>query len=396
MESQTSATGIFSARKVFSMWKVLLPVIIGLGAVVFMFCHDARQENLGDVWQSIRFTSRTWLCLGLAFLFMLGRDSGLSWRFRALTDKELKWREAYKVDFLCEFTSCVTPSAVGGSSFGMVFLNSCGIELGRATTLMMTTLFLDELFFVLICPVMVLTSSDEIFASGGASFSNSIKLTFWLVYACLFIWTFILFAGIIWKPQWIRRVIVRIFKWKILRKWQTAASGLGDNMVETSRVLRTKPLRFWLEVSGGTFLSWISRYLVVNALFSGFLPQSDPWQWLILARQFVIWVVLMVSPTPGGSGLSEWLFSEYYGDLVPTAGIALILAIFWRIISYYVYLFIGVLIVPGWLKSTVSRFHGRWGRNTCDIRDSGSCGGDRGPYKAGVKIRNTNTDDKYE
>lgn len=344
-------------KKMFSAWKVLLPVVIGLGVVAWLFYTDAKKENLSQVWDHIHFTWRTWLCIGLAFLFMFGRDFGLSWRFRTLTDRELKWSKAYKVDFLCEFTSCVTPSAVGGSSLGMVFLNSQGIEFGRATTLMMTTLFLDELFFVIGCPLIVLLTPDnEIFSSGGATFSHGIKLTFWAVYAVLFIWTLILFSGIIWKPEWVRKVIAKLFTWKILRKWQTSAMSLGDNMVATSKELRTKPFRFWLEVFGGTALSWISRYLVVNALFFGFLPQDDPWQWVILARQFVLWVVLMVSPTPGGSGLSEWLFSEYYGDLVPTAGLALILAIFWRIVSYYLYLLIGALIVPGWLKSTITRF----------------------------------------
>lgn len=99
------------------------------------------------------------------------------------------------MDFLCEFTSCVTPSAVGGSSLGMVFLNTQGIEFGRATTLMMTTLFLDELFFVVSCPLVVmLTPAHEIFASDGTTFSHGIQLTFWLVYAVLFVWTLILFS----------------------------------------------------------------------------------------------------------------------------------------------------------------------------------------------------------
>lgn len=342
----------------FSIWKVLIPVVIGLGVVGYLFWHDAKSENLGEVWKSITFSWRTWICIAFAFLFMFGRDFGLSWRFRALTDRQLPWKSAYEVDLLCEFTSCVTPSAVGGSSLGMVFLNSKGIEFGRATTLMITTLFLDELFFVVFCPLVVLlTPAHEIFAAAGDTFSRGIKVTFWLVYSGIFVWTCILFMGIIWRPQWIRSVISRIFKWRILRRWASQANTLGDNMVATSKELRRKPFRFWLEVFGGTAVSWCSRYLVVNALFWGFLPQDDPWQWVILARQFVIWVVLMISPTPGGSGLSEWLFSEYYGDLVPTAGMALILAILWRIVSYYLYLMIGAVLVPVWLKSTISRFH---------------------------------------
>lgn len=346
-------------KKTFSLWKVLLPVVIGLGVVVYMFLSDAKKENLVQVLSDIDFTPRTWFCIALAFLFMFGRDFGLSWRFRALTDKDLSWGRTFKVDFLCEFTSCVTPSAVGGSSLGMVFLNTQGIEFGRATTLMMTTLFLDELFFVVSCPLVVmLTPAHEIFASDGTTFSHGIQLTFWLVYAVLFVWTLILFTGIIWRPQWVVNVIGRLFRLRWLRKWQSSAMSLGNNMLATSKELRKKRFGFWLEVFGGTALSWISRYLVVNALFLGFLPQADHWQWVILARQFVIWVVLMVSPTPGGSGLSEWLFSEYYGDLVPTMGLALVLAVFWRVISYYVYLIIGAIIVPGWLKSTMAKISG--------------------------------------
>lgn len=343
-------------KNTFATWKVFVPVVIGLCVVCWMLYDDAKEGNLESVWHDLHFSLRTWICLALAFLFLFGRIFGLSWRFRALTDRQLTWRQAFKVDLLCEFTSCITPSAVGGSSLGMIFLNSQGIEFGRATTLMMTTLFLDELFFVVFCPIIVwLTPAHEIFASGGASFSLGIRLTFWIIYAVIAGWTLLLFMGIIVKPNWVRHLLNKIFRWGILKKWQHSAEELGENMVATSRDLRNKPLRFWLVTFGATVVSWMSRFLVVNALFLGFLPQDDSFQAAIFARQFVIWVILMVSPTPGGSGLSEWLFSGYYGDLVPVAGIALILAIFWRIISYYVFLVIGALIVPGWLKSTYSR-----------------------------------------
>lgn len=356
-DNQSTIEQTVPTKNIFSYWKIVVPVLIGLGAVVLLFIHEAKGEDLKEVWDKIHFTWRTWLCVFLGFLFMWGRDFGLTWRFRALTNRELSWGQAYKVDFLCEFTSCVTPSAVGGSSLGMVFLNSQGIEIGRATTLMITTLFLDELFFVLSCPLIVLlTPSNYIFASAGDAFSHGIKFTFWIVYGILFIWTFILFAGIIWKPEWIKTLLTKISGWRIIRKWSSSLVDLGNNMVATSHELRKKPFRFWLEVFGGTAVSWTSRYLVVNALFLGFLPGDDKWQWVILARQFVIWVVLMVSPTPGGSGISEWIFSEYYGDLISTAGMALIMAVFWRIISYYVYLGIGAAIVPSWLKQTVGKF----------------------------------------
>ncbi|MDE6718159.1 MAG: flippase-like domain-containing protein, partial [Muribaculaceae bacterium] len=165
-------------KSAFSFWKVLIPVAIGLGVIGLMFWHDAREEDFSQVWKAMHFDARGILCIILGFICMFGRDFGLTWRFRALTDRKLTWKQAWKVDMLCEFTNCITPSAVGGSSLGMVFLNSQGIEIGRATTLMLTTLFMDELFFVVACPIIVLfTSSSDIFASGGTDFSHGIKFT---------------------------------------------------------------------------------------------------------------------------------------------------------------------------------------------------------------------------
>lgn len=342
----------------FSMWKVLLPVVIGLGVVAFMLWHDAKEENLDKIWDQIRFTPTAIICIILAFVCMGFRDVGLTWRFRALTDRKLTWGQAWKVDMMCEFTNCITPSAVGGSSLGPVYLNSEGIGFGKATTLMLTTLFMDELFFVISCPIIILFSNQaDVFSSSGTNFTYGIKYTFWTVYAFITLWTFILFLGIIWKPNWIQKTLNKIATWKILRKWNGPIAGLGANMIATSAELRSKPFRFWLEVFCGTALSWTARYFVVNALFIGFLPDTDRYQWIILARQFVIWVVLMVSPSPGGAGLSEWLFSNYYGDLVGTAAMALIMAIFWRVITYYLYLFIGVIITPGWLKDYYDKLH---------------------------------------
>ena len=58
----------------------------------------------------------------------------------------------------------------------------------------------------------------------------------------------------------------------------------------------------------------------------------------------------MVSPTPGGSGISEWLFTNYYGDLINSMSMALILALTWRIVSYYVYLAIGICLIPSYFS----------------------------------------------
>ena len=68
----------------------------------------------------------------------------------ALQDIDL-WRPdmetGLKVDMMCEFTSlAVTPTPVGGSAMGMVYLAHEGIDFGRAATLTLTTFFLTNCF----------------------------------------------------------------------------------------------------------------------------------------------------------------------------------------------------------------------------------------------------------
>ena len=329
-----------------TLWKMLLPIAIGIAVVVWMF-HD---EFNPAVFAGFEFTWRTAAALTAALVFVAGRDFGLSWRFHTIAEGDLSWDRAVKVDLMCAFTSAITPSVVGGSALAVFYLNREGINVGRATTLALTTLFLDELFFVIFCPILVLIlPAEDLFAAcESQSFVDGIQIVFWLVYAGIVIWTAILFAGIIARPQAVASVLHTIFRWKPLRRWQSNIDRTTDNMLETSAFVKQASRRWWLNVFAATVVSWFSRYLVVNALFWGFVPSASGL--LVFGRQFVVWVVLMVSPTPGGSGISEWLFTNYYGDLIGNVSIALILALIWRVLSYYIYLIAGCCLLPSYFS----------------------------------------------
>ena len=327
--------------------RTLLPLLIG-GVVTFLLFRD---EFSAATFTSIEWTTRTIIGFAMAWVFLVGRDFGLAWRFHTIASPTLSWPRAIRVDLMCAFTSAVTPSAMGGSAFAIFYLNREGVSLGKATTMTLTTLFLDELFFVIFCPLILLIMPlSELFgdASGRNAFLDGIEVVFWLVYAGIVIWTTILFFGILVKPHYVAKLINRLFTLRWLRRWQKGARQMGQNMIEASSQVRKASLTWWLNVFGATVLSWFSRYLVVNALFWGFVPDASGL--LVFGRQFVVWVVLMVSPTPGGSGISEWLFTEYYGDLIHSGSIALILALSWRLISYYSYLIVGSILVPSCFK----------------------------------------------
>lgn len=333
-----------------TLLKAVVPAVIGLGVVAWLFIDDF---DLSD-WRAIPVNSRTLTALCLAVLFVIGRDLGLTWRFHTITDGGLSWARSLRVDVMCAFTSAITPSVVGGSALAVFYLNREGLSVGRATTLTLTTLLLDELFFVVFCPIVFLIiPRSELFGSPDIPLLHGVEWVFWLVYAGIVIWTAILFTGIIAKPEWLERAVNRLFAMRFLRRWQDSASKTMENMRLTSAWVKTRDAGWWCKVFGATTLSWFSRYFVVNALFWGFVPAASGL--VVFGRQFVVWVVLMISPTPGGSGVSEWLFTNYYGDLVGSVALALVIAMLWRILSYYIYLFAGVCLTPAYFRSKTSK-----------------------------------------
>lgn len=338
-----------------TLWRTLLPIALSAGVAAWLIHSDIDMATV----KSIRFDLRTVVGLLLALFFAFGRDFGLAWRFHTIADGALTWKRAFRTDLMCAFTSAITPSVVGGSALAIFYLNREGIKLGRATTLTLTTLFLDELFFVVFCPVVVLLMPwDALFGGAPADEGHEmllggVKWVFWLVYTGIVIWTAILYLAIIGKPEMIQRMLKRLAANRLLRRWRNKIYNMADNMAATSVWVKERDRRWWLRVLSGTVVSWFSRYFVVNALFWAFVPGAS--QLLVMSRQFVVWVVLMVSPTPGGSGISEWLFANYYGDLIGNIGIAAVLALVWRFFSYYIYLIIGMALLPAYFGEAARR-----------------------------------------
>lgn len=334
----------------------MLPVLLSIGASAWLIWSDIDIDTL----RSINLDSRAISGIVLALMFVVGRDFGLAWRFHTIAAGDLTWRRAVRTDIMCAFTSAITPSVVGGSALAIFYLNREGISLGRATTLTLTTLFFDELFFVLFCPLIVLlVPMSDLFAAGvgegvdTALFFGGIEVVFWLVYAGIVVWTSILFFAIIARPQAAQKFINYWAGKKWLKRFRVKLETIGANMVSTSEWIKGRSYKWWLRVFCSTIVSWFSRYFVVCALFFAFVPGVS--QLLVFARQFVVWVVLMVSPTPGGSGISEWLFANYYGDIIGNVGVAAVLAIVWRLMSYYIYLVAGCALLPGYFNKKSNR-----------------------------------------
>ncbi len=316
------------------------------------------KDTLGDIEWS--YYSSLWIFLALCAMAM--RDIAYMYRIRVLTDYELSWRKSFRVIMLWEFASALTPSVVGGSGIAMFILHREKIKLGKSTAIVLVSALLDELFYItMVAIVLLIIGTQQLFPVElqktlfGVTFGT--KGIFWAGYVFIMLMTTSILLGIFAMPRTVKYLLLQIFRLPILKRWRYNVIEIGDDIIVTSKELRGKPFKYWFKSFGATYVSWTARYLVVNFLILAFMTSETAFvgsfteQVIIYARQLVMWVIMLISPTPGSSGVAEFAFSGFLKEFIPI-GLAGALALLWRLISYYPYLFIGAIVLPRWLRVT--------------------------------------------
>lgn len=331
------------------------PIIIGLGVVGFLLYREFNPKAF-DV---ITFTWWSVFWIFIAFCFMGLRDFGYMLRLRVLTENLLSFRQSFRVIMLWEFSSALLPSAFGGTTVATIYVNKEGLSVGRSSAVVMITSFLDELYFILVFPILILIITPEALfglgiTTGASNFSVDIFIFCIVGYFLKFAWVILLAYGLFVNPRGLKWLLMLIFKLPILRRWKHGANRAGTDIINSSLEYKKKPFRFWLNAFGTTFLSWTSRYFVVNALLLAFFAVNH--HLLIFVRQLAMSIIQLVSPTPGGSGFSEYIFTRYLSEFIPVdaamlGSVVIAMALLWRMISYYPYLLIGAIVFPRWIKT---------------------------------------------
>ena len=128
-------------------WHLWLAASIGLVVIAGMMIREFDVEALSRIDLSPRF----FLGVVMGVLLFAVQNLMLTLRFRHLCQRKLSIAQGFRINVLCEFTSAVTPSAVGGSGLAFVYLNREGISMGRSIFTMFAALLADEAFLAISC-----------------------------------------------------------------------------------------------------------------------------------------------------------------------------------------------------------------------------------------------------
>jgi hypothetical protein len=301
------------ALKLFSPTRIAITIAIGLAAATYLVARNFELEHF----KAIDWTWYSTFWIFISLVMMACRDIAYMYRIRVLTDYQISWRNSFDTIMLWEFASAISPSIVGGSGVAIYIVNKEGVKIGRSTAVVMTSALLDELFYIITVPVIVvLVGYSSIFnielpteALQGAIGKYGIPGVFVAGYLFIVLLTSAITFAIFFRPRTFKWILLQIFRIPFLRKWRHDAGATGDDIMVTSKELKGKPISFWLKAFGATFLSWTARFWVVNFLIMAFVSLNLGEHFLIYARQLVMWVIMLISPTPGSTGVAEVAFS---------------------------------------------------------------------------------------
>jgi glycosyltransferase 2 family protein len=335
--------------KHFSTGRILMPVMIGLAVTVWLIYREFDIR----VFDSITWTMSSSLWIALAVISVVIRDFAYMVRIRELTDNHLGWYRSFIVIMLWEFSSALAPGMIGGGFFFAIFiLNREGVNMGKSITAILNSSFLDGVFLAIMAPLVYWTAGKSALFSGvhvNSNVGNSIFYTFWTIYFFILAYKLFVAYALFINPYVTRNILIGLFSIPILKRWQENARTTGEQLIIASQGLQNQSRRYWMITLGATFASWTARYSIVNCIIHAFDDGRQINDFVVYGKQVIMGIIILLSPTPGGSGLAEYIFTDFLGGYI-TTGLAPTLSVLWRLLSYYPYIIIGVIILPRWLR----------------------------------------------
>lgn len=364
-EIETKTQDNKKVMKSLSPTKVIIPMLIGVGFTVWMFLTD-KEFKFSSIAGYFATASFFWLLMAILVLFI--RDFAYIYRIRYLTNRQLTWKGSMYSIFLWEFSSAVSPSAVGGTAVASFILTKEGIPFGKSLAYVVVSAVLDNAFFIVFGGIVIIGNfagiygvdifpTDEVLGDLGIPISaDAIRILFYANYVGITIYTLLMALGLFVKPTAIKWLFLKVTSIGFLKKFRKATEKQGDELVNASAEIKGFAGMYWFRAITSTAVVWIARYFIVNCLIMaisyGSLGVTD--NYYILSRHVILWVIILLGFTPGAAGIAEYAFKALFGVFIPKLFVAIV-AVLWRVVTYYPYLIIGIFALPMWIRRVFKR-----------------------------------------
>lgn len=302
--------------------------------------------------QMLQLVNVRYLLLSLGVLALMLLAEVLKYLFLIRT-MHGKWmpKVSTKVMFLGRYYDNMTPASTGGQPFQAVYLHKRGLSAGTATAVPLARYFVSGLVWDIFGIVLMLRYPYMLDFVSNQTMAQVLRVGAWVgialnavaPFTIIFISFFPRFGkkGLLW--------ILRLgAKLHLVKKYYTAAKKVLKAVDDYTLALKQLCRRFVnfiilvLLCIGELFLSGMFPYCIVLTI-GGIQPNTQTMM-EVMALSYMAQFAACYMPTPGGTGFAETALTVAFSGITLSANVLFWVVLIWRIFSYYIYIFIGIVL----------------------------------------------------
>jgi uncharacterized membrane protein YbhN (UPF0104 family) len=336
-----------------NVWKILLPVSIGVSVSVYLIATNFHPAALS----AFSLSSQLFFWISASVLTVIVRDTAFMYKIRLSTGNKMTWRKTFQTVMIWEFSSCIFPK-VSEAGFVLYLLKKSGLSYGKSAAVLMLNSFFDNLTYIVLFCIAYLLLKGQIFEFShvcpdleGHSIMQGLRNIAdmaWIGLGLIVAMCTFLGVSLFIIPHKAKQFFHFLASLTFLSRFKTGITHLGDDIELTASEFKNQSFAFWTKMTIANFLNWTARYLLAFTLLMAFATSGLNFL-EVFARQFVLWIFISIPSTPGASGVAEISFMALNCEFMPV-GLAAAIALLWRVFSYYLYLIIGMVLLPKWAK----------------------------------------------
>ena len=338
---------ILNKKKFFK--GLIVSIIIGIITTLTLISITTNQNT----WRSLSYINIKFLLLGFSLMIFAAIVN--AFRIQMAVEsvyEKISFKEALKVYYISNFAGSVTPFFTGTLPAQIFLFNKIiqnKIPLGKATMIATVIPLLKTLVFTIFTPI--------IFFLYRKTVNDYTVLSIIFIDAAILISLFLLFL-FFWAvkyPEKMIKIFLKIQNLPCISKLfkKEKISHIFDKVIlEINEFHRSFYLlkENWIKLLFSFFFTvifWSTFFIVAPLLLWGFDLNFNLSH--VLVMQVIFYFILPFMPTPGGSGTAEIGFASLFSFFVPYHLLGIFIGA-WRIITFYLNLGIGVIVLLVELK----------------------------------------------
>lgn len=336
---------VTDAQQKIKISSILWPLLLSLSVLVVISYYTFDLGTFGELLGEFN----PWLLFAAVGTVVIRVYFG-GWRLNYFSGGQLSVRDGIRSQFAWDFFSYVTPSTIGGGPFAAVFVaKDRGIPLGEATSIFLFSLLIEQFWSVLLMPTIVILGFYlDIFPDALGTVGFASMMTAFVVFIS---WVTILAYSTLINPRLLAIIVGTVFRLRWIRRFRTRALRVMGEMKERAEILRSQSPMFYLKGFVLSIVPWISRYLLPVFLIWSVYPTVD--KLLVFLRAAALQLAALFLPTPGGAGAMEGLYLLFFGPPIQPEPLVAPTLLAWRLLSYYLFIFVGVYIAIQYVQRKV-------------------------------------------